>query len=190
MAEKPDAIRAEIASTRERMGDTVEALAYKADVKARLREKIAEARDIATTATESFMASVRETDIPGTTTREGGAMASTRSTTTSSPSTTTHDWEDDGGLLRRNPLAAAFGALAIGFLAGLLIPTTPAENEKLGPVADQVKQSAREAAQEAVGRGKAMATEAAASATTAVKDTVQSSQQSGTSGGTKAGGSV
>jgi hypothetical protein len=170
MAEEPDAIRADIAATRARLGDTVEALAYKADVKARAREKIAELREMMTTATDSFVASVRETDVLAPTTREGGPMPDTTSSTTSS---TAQDWGDESGLLRRNPLAVAFGALAIGFLAGMLVPTTPAENERLGPVADQVKQSAREAAQEAVGRGKAIATEAAQTATSAVKDSVQ-----------------
>jgi hypothetical protein len=179
MAEEPGAIREEIAATRRRMGDTVEALAYKADIKARARDKIAEVRETVTTATESFMSSVRENDIPGTSTREGGSMSKTTSSTTES-------WEDEGGLLKRNPLVAAFGALAIGFLAGLLIPSTPAENARLGPVADQVKQTAREAAQEAVDKGKAMATEAAVSATTAVKETVQDSS-SGTSSGSSSG---
>jgi hypothetical protein len=181
MAEKPDAIREEIAATRQRMGDTVEALAYKADVKARAREKIAEVRTIVTTATEGFVSSLRENDTLGTT-REGGSMANS-TTTTKTTSSTTESWESEGGLLKRNPLAAAFGALAIGFLAGLLIPSTPTENEKLGPVADQVKASAKEAAQEAVGRGKAIATEAATSATTAVKETVQNTDatQKGTS---------
>ena len=37
MGEDPRAIRSEIEDTRERMGDTVDALAYKADVKSRPR---------------------------------------------------------------------------------------------------------------------------------------------------------
>ena len=35
MGEDPDTIRDEIAGTRERMGDTIDALGYKADVKSR-----------------------------------------------------------------------------------------------------------------------------------------------------------
>ncbi len=166
MAQEPDAIRAEIEATRQRMGDAVEALAYKTDVKARARDKIAEVLRIFTTATESFIASVRE-PLDGET--EEGAGMSTNNT--GSTSASSQGWEDEGGLLKRNPLAVAFGAAALGFLAGLLIPSTPAENERLGPVADHVKQSARDAAQEAVGRGKAIAADAAASATAAVKET-------------------
>jgi len=192
MAQEPDAIRAEIAATRQRMGDAVEALAYKTDVKARARDKIAEVRQIVTTATESFVASVRE-PLDAETTEEGAGMSTNN---TGSTSASNQGWEDEGGLLKRNPLAVAFGAAAVGFLAGLLIPSTPAENERLGPVADHVKQNARDAAQEAVGRGKAIAADAAASATAAVKETTEnavagsdpgSTSGSGTGGGSRSG---
>ena len=46
-AEEPDTIaaaRAEVERTREELGDTVEALAYKADVKARAHDKVDEAK--------------------------------------------------------------------------------------------------------------------------------------------------
>jgi len=186
MAQEPDAIRAEIAATRQRMGDAVEALAYKTDVKARARDKIAEVREIVTTATESFVASVRE-PLDGETTEEGAGMSTN---TTSSTDVSSQGWEDEGGLLKRNPLAVAFGAAALGFLAGLLIPSTPAENERLGPVSDQVKQSARDAAQEAVGRGKALATDAAASATAAVKETTENAAAASESGSDASGSSA
>jgi len=39
MGEDPRAIRSEIEDTRERMGDTVDALAYKADVKSRAKSR-------------------------------------------------------------------------------------------------------------------------------------------------------
>jgi hypothetical protein len=185
MAQEPDAIRAEIAATRQRMGDAVEALAYKTDVKARARDRIAEVRQIVTTATESFVASMRE-PLDGETTEEGAGMSTNN---TGSTSASSQGWEDEGGLLKRNPLAVAFGAAALGFLAGLLIPSTPAENERLGPVADQVKQSARDAAQEAVGRGKAIAADAAASATAAVKETTENAVDSGSSSTSGSGSS-
>jgi len=167
------------------MGDAVEALAYKTDVKARARDKIAEVREIVTTATESFVASVRE-PLDGETTKEGAGMSTN---TTSSTTASSQGWEDEGGLLKRNPLAVAFGAAALGFLAGLLIPATPAENERLGPVSDHVKQSARDAAQDAVGRGKALATDAAASATAAVKETTENAVAGSDSGSAGSGGS-
>jgi hypothetical protein len=43
----PEQIREEIEATRQELGDTVEALAYKADVKARVRDKIESTRESA-----------------------------------------------------------------------------------------------------------------------------------------------
>jgi phage tail protein X len=45
MGDDPRALRAEIEETRERTGDTVDALAYKADVKTRARESVSEQVD-------------------------------------------------------------------------------------------------------------------------------------------------
>jgi gas vesicle protein len=68
------------------------------------------------------------------------------------------------GLAQENPLGMAIGAVALGFLAGLAAPTTRVEDEKLGPVADQVKDKVKETGQEALDRGKQVAQEAAGSA--------------------------
>jgi hypothetical protein len=46
-------------------------------------------------------------------------------------------------------------------VAGLLIPSTRVEDEKIGPMADQVKDRAKETGQEALERGKHVAQEAA-----------------------------
>ena len=40
MGQDPEAIRREIEQTRDRMGDTVEAIGYKADVPARTKDKV------------------------------------------------------------------------------------------------------------------------------------------------------
>ena len=45
MGETPDDIREEIEATRERMGDTVEALGYKADVKSRVKDSVSNKKD-------------------------------------------------------------------------------------------------------------------------------------------------
>ena len=49
-------------------------------------------------------------------------------------------------------LLVALGAVAVGFVGGLLIPSTRVEDEKIGPMADQVKDKARETGQEALDR--------------------------------------
>ena len=56
---------------------------------------------------------------------------------------------------QENPLGLAIGAVAVGFVAGLLILSTRVEDEKFGSVADDVKEKVKETGQEAVERGKA-----------------------------------
>src|SRR3954451_17368384 len=45
MGEDPNAIRADIERTRAEMGDTVDAIGYKADVKSRAKDRIGETKD-------------------------------------------------------------------------------------------------------------------------------------------------
>jgi gas vesicle protein len=73
------------------------------------------------------------------------------------------------GVAQENPLGLAVGAAAVGFVAGMLIPSTRIEDEKIGPMADQVKEKARETGQEALQRGKDVARQTAESA----KETAQ-----------------
>ena len=58
---------------------------------------------------------------------------------------------------RRNPFGLAIGGAAVGFVAGLLVPSTRMEDEHLGDVATQVKDTAVETGQEALERGKDVA---------------------------------
>jgi hypothetical protein len=69
------------------------------------------------------------------------------------------------GIAQENPLGLAVGGIAVGVLAGLMVPSSRVEDEKLGPMADQVK----DAGQEALDRGKEVAQQAAVSA----KETAQ-----------------
>lgn len=72
-----------------------------------------------------------------------------------------------------NPLGLAVGAIAIGFLAGMLIPATRVEDEKLGSVADDVKERVKDTGQEALERGKQVAQDAAQSAQETAKESGQ-----------------
>ena len=77
------------------------------------------------------------------------------------------------GMAQENPMGLAIGAVAIGFLVGLAVPATQVENERLGPIADDLKERAKDLGQEALDRGKQVATEAAQAA----KQTAQESGQ-------------
>jgi len=68
-----------------------------------------------------------------------------------------------------NPLGLAVGAVAVGFLAGMLIPSTRVEDEKIGPVSDQVKAKAAETGHQALDRGKQVASDVASSAADTAK---------------------
>jgi gas vesicle protein len=142
MGQDPGAIRQDIEDTRERMGDTVEALGYKADVPTR-------AKDAVSSRVESV-----KTKVSGSTPDSGQMKRGARQA---------------AGMAQENPLGLAIGATAVGFVAGLLIPSTRVEDEKIGPMADQVKDKVRDTGQEAVERGKEVAQQAAQSA----KETAQ-----------------
>jgi hypothetical protein len=141
MGEDPDAIRDEIAGTRERMGETIEALGYKANVKSRAKDSVSGRVD---TVKERL----------GFAGQKAGDM--------------TPDADEVKGQVRRaagvaqeNPLGLAIGAMAVGFLAGMLVPSSRVEDERLGPMADRVKEQAKETGQEALERGKQVAQAAA-----------------------------
>jgi ElaB/YqjD/DUF883 family membrane-anchored ribosome-binding protein len=144
MGQDPSEIRNDIEGTRARMGDTVEALGHKADVPGRAKDAVSSRVD-----------TVRS-KISGATPDSGEVKDGARRA---------------AGVAQENPLGLAIGAAAVGFVAGMLIPSTRIEDEKIGSMADDVKDKVKETGQEAVERGKEVAQEAAQSA----KQTAQES---------------
>jgi len=125
MAEDPDRIREQIVETRERLGDTAEALAYKVDLRSRARERAAELAGSVRARTDGVVQAVRER-IPSGSSGEpsagaagGGAGGLVRSIRERIPS----------GVRGRLPAATA-GAVAAGLLAGLLIPLRRARRRR------------------------------------------------------------
>jgi ElaB/YqjD/DUF883 family membrane-anchored ribosome-binding protein len=157
------------------MSDTVEAVGYKADVPSRAKDKVSETVDnvknkVSDTATRAKEAVV------GTASRAGDAMSETTSRVgDAAPSggQVKQQAKRAAGLAQENPLGLAVGAVALGFLAGLAVPSTRVENERLGPVADQVKDKVKETGQEALDRGKQVAQEVASSAAETAKQSTQ-----------------
>jgi len=144
------------------MSETVEAVGYKADVPSRAKDAVSDKVEnmkskVSDTATRAKEAVV------GTASRAGDATPSRGQVKQAS--------RRAAGMAKENPLGLAIGAAAIGFLAGLAVPTTKVEDEKLGPMADQVKERAKETGQEALERGKEVVQDAAESA----KETAQES---------------
>lgn len=146
MGEDPDRIRREIEQTRAEMGETVDALSYKTDVKARAKDTIRDKK-------ESVM-SVKDRVVGATPDSDEVKQKAGRAKS----------------VAEENPLGLAVGALAAGFLAGMLFPSTRVEDEKLGRISDDVIDRAKETGQEALERGKQVAQEAAQSAQETVKE--------------------
>jgi hypothetical protein len=153
MGQEPGQIRREIEETRSDMGETVEALSYKADVPARIKESVSDKTE-----------------------RLRGQMASTTSRV-SEATPTASDVRDGAqqavGIAQENPLGLMIGGVAVGFLVGLAVPKTHVEDERLGPIADDVKEMARDTGQEALERGKQVAQDTASAATEAAKESGQ-----------------
>jgi gas vesicle protein len=152
MGQDPDAIRREIEQTRERMGDTVEAIGYKADVPARTKEKVSD--------TFSDMKERIGGTASAVADRVGGTAAGI-SESAPDPADVKHAAKRGMSVAQENPIGLAIGSIAVGFLAGMLIPSTRVENEKIGPVAWQVREQAMHTGQEALEHGKQVAQEVA-----------------------------
>lgn len=162
MGKDPDQIRREIDDTRDRMGDTVDALAYKADVPNRVKDNIADRvggvkSALGHTATKIGAA------VTGTTAHVGEAVGNA----VPDGSDVAYGAKRAAGMLKENPLGVLLSGIAIGFVVGSLLPSTELENERLGTLSDNLKEQVKDAGSQALEHGKAV-----------LKETAQAAQQS------------
>jgi hypothetical protein len=133
VAQRSDEIRSDIERTREEMGETVDALAYKADVPTRSKEWIGEKKDAVTSKVGDVTPDPEEIRRRMVGMKRGA---------------------------ERNPIGLALGGAAVGFVAGLLLPSTRMEDEHVGPIADDLKSTAADVGREAMERGREAAQQA------------------------------
>lgn len=160
MAERSEVIRSDIERTRSEMGDTLDALGYKADVPARTKGWMGRKRQ--------RVAGVYDTGMS----RVSGAADSLVSRVSGAAPSGSQVQTGAGRMkdtAESNPLGLALAGAAVGFLAGVFAPSSNVENEKLGSMSDQLKSKAVEAGQEAVEHGKQVAQAAAKSAVETAK---------------------
>lgn len=154
MGKDPDRIRQDIEETRSHMDETVDAIGYKADVKGRVKESVGEKKDAAmgkvTGAADAVVSTL------------GGAVPDGESMKQGARKT--------AGVAQENPLGLAVAGAAVGFLVGLVAPSSRVEDKKMGTLADDVKDRAAQARTEAVERGKAVGEEAVASVSETIKE--------------------
>jgi len=144
MGQDPSDIRAEIEETRERVGNEVDALSYKTDVSARVGDYVDDKKQAVVqkfTSTKDAITGTASNAVPSG--QRVGRMKDTA---------------------ERNPLGLAVGGIALGFVAGLLFPSTRFENEKLGEASDRMVDAAKQTASDAVESGKRVVEDAADSA--------------------------
>jgi hypothetical protein len=142
-------IRDDIVETRSQMSDTVEALGHKADVKSRVKGSIADKKDAVTGTIAGGKDAVVNT-ADSLVSKVTGAVPDTGQVKHGAQKV---------GLSRENPFGLAIGAAAVGFLAGLLLPSTRVEDEKLGEASDEVIDRVKETGQEALERSRQVAQE-------------------------------
>jgi gas vesicle protein len=151
------------------MGETVEAIGYKTDVKARAKDSVTERTDAVKDRVNSIMGRASDSTPSTDDVKQGVGQAVSTA--------------------QENPLGLAIGAVAVGFVAGMLIPSTSVEDEKVGPMADQLKQQARQTGEEALEHGKQVAQDVAQSAQETVKESGQQhAQELASSASTSQGG--
>ena len=157
MGQDPDAIRQDIEATREQMGETIGAIGYKTDVKSRAKESVTDRTDAIKSKVGGVMGRANDATPSGGEVKQGAQQAVS--------------------VAQENPLGLALGAVAAGFIAGMLIPSTRVEDEKIGPMADQVKDQVQQTASEAVDRGKQVAQDVAQQAQDTARESGQQQAQ-------------
>jgi ElaB/YqjD/DUF883 family membrane-anchored ribosome-binding protein len=129
MGKDASEIRHEIEQTRQRLGETVDALQYKADVRARVRDAVTERVETVRGTISDAADGIKHT-------MEGASGKLPR------PEDVRTAAQRGAGIAARNPLALVAAAFAAGFVAGLLLPVTAFEREKVGPIGDDLVERA------------------------------------------------
>jgi len=144
MGQKPSDIRAEIEETRARVGEEVDALSYKTDVPARMGDYVDDKKQ----AVKDKVSGVKD------------AITGTTSDAVHTTSDALPSGQQIGKLkdtAERNPLGLVIGGAAVGFVAGLLIPSTRLEDKQMGQMSDKLIDAAKETASDALESGKQVA---------------------------------
>src|SRR5437762_3669310 len=112
MGEDPREIERRIEDTRERMGDTVEALSAKADVPGRVKGYVSDKTEAVTSKVSGAKQNVT------------GGVASASDGGRQVADQAGYSARKSAGIAKENPLGLAIGSVAFGFVVGLALPTT------------------------------------------------------------------
>ena len=179
-------IRRAIEQTRARMGDTVEALGYKADVPSRVKDAVHDRVDTVKGTIGGVVDGVKDAlggakhavthtvgDVADTVTDGVGGIAGK----IPNGADVQNAARRGVGIAAENPLGLALGALAVGFLAGLLAPVTDYEREKVGPIRDDLLERAQTVGSDVIEHGKQVLQETVQSAVHTAQQSAQTHSQ-------------
>lgn len=198
-SEEVEEIRRQIDETREKLGDSVAALAYKADVKNRGKEAIEDKKEVVMEKVDELRSKAS-----GAGDGEGGIGESVRSKlpdggaikeklpdseamrsklpdgvgdaagrlgdATPSKEDVRQKAQDAAETASGKPAAVVAGAAAAGLAAGLALPETELEREKIGPAAQDARRQAQSKVQDTVEQVKGAVRDAAESVAGAVRE--------------------
>ena len=201
-----DELRAQIDESRENLGEAVGALAYKADVKNRGKEAIEDKKEAIVDKVQTLKSKLPDADTVKEKLPSADAvkekLPSADAVKEKLPSADAIKeklpsggavkeklpsgeavGEKVGGIAHDHPLAVAAGAAGAGLAAGLAIPETKLERDKLGPAARDAREQVQQRAQELIGQAKSTAQDAIGQAKAIAQDaassTVDAARQKG-----------
>jgi ElaB/YqjD/DUF883 family membrane-anchored ribosome-binding protein len=167
-------LREEIDETRDRMGDTVDAIAYKTDVRSRIGDAIGDRVDAVKSTIAGTVGGIRD---------RAGSRAHDAREKMGEMVPDMNDMQNRASgavsVVRENPLGLFFGMAAVGFLLGSLLPSTQIEDQRLGPIGDQLKEQAQAQVEHAVSTARDVATQAVTQAVQGVTGGLGESQPQG-----------
>jgi hypothetical protein len=195
-----DEIRQQIDESRQNLGEAVGALAYKADIKNRGKEALEDKKEAVMQKVDELKGKLPGGDGEGgigeTITAklpsgedvsdkvdalksklpDGVGEAASRVADKASSDDVKAKAQEAVATAGKHPIAVAAGAAVAGLAAGLALPETDLERQKLAPAAHDVRAQAQGATRDAVQQAKAVAKDVASSTAEAVK---QAGQQQG-----------
>jgi hypothetical protein len=142
MGKDPNEIRREIEQTRESIGETADAIAYKADIPSRVRENVYERVDGAKETLRSSVQTIAST-VTTTAARAQETVKGAADRTASTVGDAAQEVRLRSGGLMEDPLKLALGAAVLGFIAGSIVPMGSAERRTLSPLRDRIADQVR-----------------------------------------------
>src|SRR5687768_5716074 len=129
MGQRTEAIKREIDATREEIAETIDAVGYRTNVPARVKDRAGRVKDkVADTASEA-----KEAVESGLSEAKRGLSSATRRARSAVPTSRDVRVKAQRAVhaAEANPLGLAAAGLAAGFLVGSVIPSTRKENETI-----------------------------------------------------------